>query len=123
MLQQNLYKLINLPRNFHTLFALWIASNSLGKTCMSMETVFADYSNRKGLLHELSRLIFNLTEVQMGDTDQPLKLIYAWKKMLHQYGPTATVGKGEGELPALYLWRNVFFPPATEQNVRLKGVH
>lgn len=30
-LLQNLYKLIKLPRDFHTLFALWIASNSLGK--------------------------------------------------------------------------------------------
>lgn len=58
-----------------------------------------------------------MTELQMGDTDQPLKLIYAWKKMLAQYGPQ--VGKGEGELPAMYLWRNVFFPPAAEQSVRL----
>ena len=55
----------------------------------------------------------------MGDTDQPLKLIYAWKKMLSQYGPSSAVGKGEGELPTLYLWRNVFFPPASEQSVSL----
>lgn len=55
----------------------------------------------------------------MGDTDQPLKLIYAWKKMLSQYRASPAVGKGEGELPALYLWRNVFFPPAAEQSVRL----
>lgn len=81
----NLYKQIRLPRNFHTLFALWIASNNL--------------------------------ELQMGDNDQPLKLIYAWKKMLSQYGVTTAQGKGEAELPALFLWRNVFFPPAAEKNI------
>jgi hypothetical protein len=60
----------------------------------------------------------HIIELQMGDTDQPLKLIYSWKKMLSQYGPSSGTGKGERELPALYLWRNVFFPPAAEQSVR-----
>lgn len=57
-----------------------------------------------------------LTELQLGDTDQPLKLIYGWKKMLSQYSSAPTI-KGESELPTLHLWRNVFFPPAAEQNV------
>lgn len=55
-------------------------------------------------------------EIQLGDGDQPLKLIYTWKKLLSKYGTTPAV-KGEAELPTLHLWRNVFYPPSAEQQV------
>ncbi len=54
-------------------------------------------------------------ELQLGDTDQPLKIMYSWKKLLSQYG-----GKGEGEIPTFHLRRNVFSPPSGEKMVQLK---
>ena len=64
-------------------------------------------------------IAYSNLELQMGDTDQPLKLIYGWKKLLSQHSATSSAVGREAELPALYLWRNVFFPPAAEQNVRI----
>ena len=57
------------------------------------------------------------TEIQLGDVDQPLKLLYSWKRLLSQYGYSIAV-KGEGELPTLHLWRNVFYPASAEQKVQ-----
>ena len=54
-----------------------------------------------------------LTEFQLGDTDQPLKLMYSWKTLLSRYGS----GKGEAEIPSFHLWRNVFAPPLVEKTV------
>lgn len=61
-------------------------------------------------------------ELQLGDVDQPLKLMYTWKKLLSQYGSTATV-RGEVEVPTLHLWRNVFASPSVEKMVSWLIVH
>lgn len=58
-----------------------------------------------------------ITELQLGDTDMPVKLIYSWKKLLSKYGSIVTGAKGEAELPSLHLWRNVFLPASAEKNV------
>ena len=67
-------------------------------------------------------VIFILTaELQIGDTDKPLKLMSSWKQLLMKY----TSDKGHGShgnsslenVPTFQLRRNIFFPIAKEKLV------
>ena len=53
-------------------------------------------------------------ELQLGDTDKPLKLLSSWGKLLREYASTRSSTE---EVPSLYLRRNVFFPLSTEKMV------
>lgn len=67
-------------------------------------------------------VIFILTaELQIGDTDKPLKLMSSWKQLLMKY----ISDKGHGShgnsslenVPTFQLRRNIFFPIAKEKLV------
>ena len=57
-----------------------------------------------------------MIELQIGDTDKPLKLMSSWKQLVTQYSSNRTKSSSD-DVPNFYLQRNVFFPLAKEKLV------
>lgn len=64
-----------------------------------------------------------IAELQVGDTDKPLKLMSSWKQLLTKYSSDKGHGShGNSSLenvPTFQLRRNIFFPIAKEKLVKL----
>ena len=60
-----------------------------------------------------------IIELQIGDTDKPLKLMSSWKQLVTQYSSNrASHSKSSSDdVPNFYLQRNVFFPLSKEKLV------
>lgn len=50
-----------------------------------------------------------IKELQIGDTDKPLKLMSSWKQLLTHYSSSHSSKSSVDDVPNLYLQRNVFF--------------
>jgi len=109
---QDLYRLVKIPQEHWDIFALWISSKTLGKYQSSYFGNSKNYDKKK----KNQRFYFDcfMTELQLADSDQPLKIFYGWKKLLTQH---SSLPKGVEDLPSLYLWRNAFFPASQEKTV------
>lgn len=57
------------------------------------------------------------SEIQLGDTDKPLKLMSTWNKFVSQFHGTAS--SKDKQPPSFYLRRNVYFPTSRESTVRV----
>lgn len=107
---QDLYRLVKLSKEYHSLFALWIMSKDFGKLSIFIK---------------LPQSLDLLTELQLGDTDKPLKLLSTWKKFTAQFKkskgstPIKSRGHQNQDTPAIYLRRNVFYPIEREMTVKV----
>ena len=54
-------------------------------------------------------------EIQLGDTDKPLKLMSTWNKFVSQFLGTAS--SKDKQPPSFYLRRNVYYPISRESTV------
>ena len=113
---RDLFRLLRLSKEYHSLFALWISSAQLGKQYQSF-VIFVDNH-----CHCIRTNILN-AELQIGDTDKPLKLMSSWKQLLTKYSSDKGPGShGNGSLenvPTFELRRNLFFPTTKEKLVNL----
>ncbi len=102
---------MKLTKEYQSLFALWILSKDFGKS---------SYTHYPKLY-----LLIVFAEIQLGDTDKPLKLMSTWKTFIAQYKrskgstPNKSRGQQDPDSPALYLRRNIFYPVEREKTVRI----
>lgn len=62
------------------------------------------------------------SELQIGDTDKPLKLMSAWKQLMTQYSSVRNKSSGE-DVPTFQLRRNIFIPLSKEKLVSIKFIN
>ncbi len=112
---------MKLNKEYYSLFALWIISKDFGMLFFSLYA----YHCTQSQTHSANFPTLLFTELQLGDTDKPLKLLSTWKKFTAQFkrskGSTPTKARGhqDQDLPAIYLRRNVFYPVEREKTVRV----
>ena len=118
---RDLFRLLRLSKEYHSLFALWISSAQLGKQYQSLILLIIT-AIVFGLRVTICHNILN-EELQIGDTDKPLKLMSSWKQLLTKYSSDKGPGSHGNDLlenvPTFELRRNRFFPTTKEKLVNL----
>jgi hypothetical protein len=74
------------------------------------------------LIISRNNVLVSTAELQIGDTDKPLKLMSSWKQLLTKYSSDKGHGShGNSSLenvPTFHLRRNLFFPTTKEKLVK-----
>ena len=116
---RDLFRLLQLSKEYHSFFALWISSSHFGE-CSDFVLNATKLQGTYCWVVPTYQILNS--ELQIGDTDKPLKLMSAWKQLVTQYSSIRTKSSLE-DVPTFQLRRNIFIPLSKEKLVSIKFIN